>query len=78
MLCHLRCRSCARLSQLCYSRPMKDFLTSLLSKKLAVTAACVAVVQSIPNLSPETQALATALISLAYVFAQAYVDKDAK
>lgn len=49
------------------------FLSSLVSKKLAVTAAAVALVQSIP-MSDDARGIATAALALAYVLAQAYVD----
>lgn len=53
-----------------------DFLKSLVSKKLAVTAATASFVQTLPI--PEThRAIITAGLALGYVFAQAYVDAKA-
>ena len=49
------------------------FAKSLVSKKLLVTSAAVAFVQTLP-LSPEWQGSITAGLTLAYVLAQAYVD----
>lgn len=49
------------------------FLRSLVSKKLGVTAAAVALIQSIP-MSADAQGIATAALALVYVIAQAYVD----
>lgn len=51
------------------------FLKSLVSKKLLVTSAAVAFVQTLP-LSPEWQGSITAGLALAYVLAQAYVDAN--
>lgn len=52
------------------------FLRSLVSKKLGVTAAAVALIQSIP-MSADAQGIATAALALVYVIAQAYVDAAA-
>ena len=52
------------------------FIQSLMSKKLAVTAAAVALVQTLP-MSDDTRAIVTAALALAYVLAQAYVDAAA-
>jgi hypothetical protein len=49
------------------------FLRSLVSKKLAVTAAAVTLIQSLP-MSADAKGLCTALVALAYVLGQAYVD----
>lgn len=50
-----------------------SFLRSLVSKKLAVTAAACALIQALP-MSPDVQGVAIAAVSLAYVIAQALVD----
>lgn len=50
------------------------FLRSLVSKKLGVTAAAVAFVQTLP-LTPEWRASISAGLALGYVVAQAYVDR---
>lgn len=49
------------------------FLSTLVSKKLMVTSAAVAFVQTLP-LSPEWRASISAALALGYVIAQAYVD----
>lgn len=49
------------------------FLKSLVSKKLMVTSAAVAFVQTLP-VSPEWQASLSAGLALGFVLAQAYVD----
>jgi hypothetical protein len=49
------------------------FVKSLVSKKLAVTAAGVALIQSLP-MSADWKGICTAALALAYVVAQAYVD----
>lgn len=49
------------------------FIKSLVSKKLGVTAAAIALIQTLP-VSEETRAICTAALALGYVVAQAYVD----
>jgi hypothetical protein len=49
------------------------FLKSLVSKKLAVTAAMAGLVQSLP-LSADVKGACLAALGVAYVLAQAYVD----
>lgn len=49
------------------------FLASLLSRKLAVTAAAVALVQTLP-MNADWKGICTAAIAFAYVIAQAIVD----
>ncbi len=53
-----------------------NFVKSLVSKKLAVTAAAVALVQSLP-MNADWKGICTAAIAFAYVIAQAYVDAGA-
>lgn len=53
------------------------FLKSLVSKKLGVTAAAAALIQTLP-MSADQKGMAYAIVALAYVFAQAYVDGKAK
>lgn len=55
---------------------MKNFIVALLtSKKFAVTVAAEAVVHALP-MSADAKGIATALIALAYVLGQAYVDAN--
>jgi hypothetical protein len=49
------------------------FLRSLVSKKLGVTVAAVALIESLP-MSPDMKGVAIAAVAFAYVLAQAYVD----
>lgn len=50
-----------------------QFLKSLVSKKLAVTAAAVALISSLP-MTADWKGICTAAVAFAYVLAQAYVD----
>jgi aryl-alcohol dehydrogenase-like predicted oxidoreductase len=50
-----------------------NFLRSLVSKKLGVTAAAIALIQALP-MSADMQGVCTAALALAYVLAQAWVD----
>lgn len=52
------------------------FLASLLSRKLAVTAAVVALIQTLP-MNADWKGICTAAIAFAYVIAQALVDAQA-
>lgn len=52
------------------------FAKSLISKKLAVTAAAVALIQSL-HMTSDAKGTAIAAIAFAYVIAQAYVDAHA-
>lgn len=54
-----------------------NFLKSLVSKKLGVTAAAIALIQSLP-MSADWKGICTAAVALAYVVAQAYVDQGAE
>jgi len=51
------------------------FLKSLVSKKLGVTAATIALIQTLP-MTADAKGTATAVVALAFVLAQAYVDKS--
>lgn len=51
-------------------------LKLIVSKKLAVTAAAVAFIQTLP-IPEQTRAVITAALALGYVLAQAYVDAAA-
>lgn len=51
------------------------FLKSLVSKKLAVTAAAVGLIQTLP-MTADWKGICTASVAFAYVIAQAYADKD--
>lgn len=53
-----------------------QFLTSLLSRKLGVTAAAIALIQTLP-LTADTKGICTAALALAYILGQAYVDAHA-
>lgn len=53
-----------------------DFAKSLISKKLAVTAAAVALIQSLP-MNADWKGICTAAVAFAYVLAQAYADRGA-
>lgn len=53
------------------------FLKSIISKKLAVTAAAIAFIQTLP-IPEQTRAVVTAALALGYVLAQAYVDASQK
>ena len=50
-----------------------QFLKSLVSKKLAVTAAAVGLIQTLP-MSADAKGMCTAALALVYVVAQAVVD----
>jgi len=53
-----------------------SFIKSLVSKKLGVTAAAVALIQTLP-MSADWKGICTAALALAYVVAQAYVEAGA-
>lgn len=50
-----------------------EFLKSLVSKKLAVTTATIALIQSLP-MTADWKGICTAIVALAFLVAQAYVD----
>jgi hypothetical protein len=49
------------------------FISSLISRKLAVTVAAGALIQSLP-MTADWKGICTAAVAFAYVLAQAYVD----
>lgn len=53
------------------------FLSSLLSKKLAVAAASEALIHSL-HMSADAKGFCTALVGIAFLVTQAYVDAHAK
>jgi hypothetical protein len=53
-----------------------DFVKSLVSKKLGVTTAAIALIQTL-HMSADMKGTATAALALVYVIAQAYVDRAA-
>lgn len=57
-------------------RQNMSFIKSLVSKKLGVTAAAVALIQTLP-MSADWKGICTAALALAYVVAQAYVEAGA-
>ena len=55
---------------------MTDFLSSLLSKKLGFAVAVEALIQTL-HTTADTKAMASAIVAIAFLVAQGYVDAHA-